>query len=70
MHGANLDYMANLLALQDTVATATGHASNVEQLGTIDHVVICSLSVVSSWRKTAIIRLPSLRATHTPLAST
>ena len=51
MHGANLDHMANLLALQDTVATTTGHASNVEQLGTIDHVVIYSLLVVSSWGK-------------------
>ena len=40
MHRSNLDHMASLLALQDTITTTTSHASYVEKLGTIDHMVI------------------------------
>jgi hypothetical protein len=33
--------MAQLLALQNTITAATSHPSHVEELGTIDHMVIC-----------------------------
>lgn len=42
VHGANLDDMTDFFALEDAVATTTGHASDVEQLGAVDHVVICN----------------------------
>lgn len=44
VHGADLDNMANLFALQDAVSTATSHSSDIEQLGSINHVVIYSKS--------------------------
>lgn len=40
VHGADLDDVSCLLALQDAVAAATGHASNIEEFGAVDHVVI------------------------------
>ena len=40
MHRADLHYMSDLLALEDTIPTATRHPRNVEQLGPIDHMVI------------------------------
>lgn len=40
VHRTNLDHMARLLTLQDTIATTTRHASNIEKLRAIDHVVI------------------------------
>jgi hypothetical protein len=33
--------MAQLFALQNAVTTASSHASHVEELGTVDHMVIC-----------------------------
>lgn len=42
MHWTNLDDMLLLLALEDTVTSASGHASNIQELGAIDHVVIFS----------------------------
>lgn len=33
--------MAKLFALENSITSTTGHASYVEQLGTIDHVVVC-----------------------------
>jgi hypothetical protein len=36
--------MANLFALQDAISTATSHSSDIEQLGSIDHVVIYTIS--------------------------
>ena len=40
VHGANLHNVANLFALENTVASATRHASHIQELGTIDHVVV------------------------------
>lgn len=42
MHRADLDYVPRLLGLQDPVTTASGHLGHVQQLGSVDHVVICS----------------------------
>jgi hypothetical protein len=42
VHRANLHNMADLLALEDTVPTTSSHTSHVEQLGTVDHVVVLS----------------------------
>lgn len=41
MHRANLDHMAQLLALQNTITAATSHSRHIEQLGTVDHMVVC-----------------------------
>lgn len=40
MHWTNLDDVAGLLAFEYTIAAATSHTSHVEQLGTVDHMVI------------------------------
>jgi len=40
MHRANFDHMSNLFALQNAVSSPSGHTSHVEQLCSIDHVVI------------------------------
>jgi hypothetical protein len=40
VHRANLYNMANLLALQDTISTTSGHTSDVKKLGAVDHVII------------------------------
>lgn len=42
MHGAGLDHMTQLLSLENTVSSASGHAGHVEELGTVDHVVVLS----------------------------
>jgi hypothetical protein len=42
VHRSNLHYVLLLLAFEDAVPTATGHAYNVEKLGTINHVVVYS----------------------------
>lgn len=41
MHRANFHHMAKLFALENSVTSTTGHASYIEQLCTIDHVVVC-----------------------------
>lgn len=48
MHRANLDDMPNLLALQNAVTSPSSHASDVKQLGSVDHVVIFSSSDANS----------------------
>lgn len=42
MHRTNLHYMSSLLALENTVTTTPRHASNVQQLRSVDHVVVFS----------------------------
>lgn len=37
--------MAQLLTLQDTVTATTSHPGHVEQLRTINHMVICKLGL-------------------------
>lgn len=41
MHWANFHNMAKLFALENSITSTAGHASYIEQLCTIDHVVIC-----------------------------
>ena len=40
MHGANLDDMPHFLTLENSVPSASGHAGNIEEFGTVYHVVI------------------------------
>lgn len=40
MHRADLDNMSNLLALQNAVPSSSGHTSHIQQLGSVDHVVV------------------------------
>ena len=44
MHGANLDHMSGLLALQNAVTTASRHSSDIQKLGAVDEVVVFSSS--------------------------
>jgi hypothetical protein len=40
MHGSDLYYVARFLALQDAVTTTSRHASHIEELCAVNHVVI------------------------------
>ena len=40
MHGPDLDDLAGFFALEDPVSPTSGHASHVEQLCAVDHVVV------------------------------
>ena len=40
MHWTDLHDMARLLALQDTVATSARHTSDIQELRSVDHVVV------------------------------
>lgn len=42
--------MADLLALEDAVPTASSHTSHVEQLRTVDHVVVYSMLIILTVR--------------------
>lgn len=40
VHRANLHNVADLLALENTVTASAGHASDVEELGAVDHGIV------------------------------
>jgi hypothetical protein len=40
MHRANLDDMAILLALQDTISSPARHSGHIQQLSTVDHSIV------------------------------
>jgi len=42
MHWANLDHMLLLLTLENAITSASGHTSNVKELGSINHMVVFS----------------------------
>jgi hypothetical protein len=42
VHRPNFDNMSSLLALENAVATSPRHAGDVQQLRTVDHVVVFS----------------------------
>lgn len=42
MHSSNFDDDSLLFILEDTITLSTGHATYVEQLGTVNHVVVMS----------------------------
>jgi hypothetical protein len=46
VHWANLDDVARLLTLQDTVSSTSRHSRNIQELGSIDHVIIWKGSVL------------------------
>lgn len=41
VHGANLDDMPYFLTLENSISSASRHAGNIEQLSSIDHMVVC-----------------------------
>lgn len=41
VHRPNLHHMSHLLALEDAISPAPSHARNIQELGAIDHVIIC-----------------------------
>lgn len=42
MHWPDLNNVPLLLTFQDAISASSGHSSNVEQLGSVDHVVVLS----------------------------
>jgi hypothetical protein len=71
VHGTNLDNMTRLFALQDAIASTSGHACDVQQLCAIDHMVVYKSQSSARTKTTKCwIGLPSRLATHTPFAST
>lgn len=42
MHRSNFDDMTRFLALQDTITASSCHTGDVEKLGAIDHVIVCT----------------------------
>ena len=40
MHRANFHHMAQLLALEYTITSSTGHTCDIQQFCTVDHVVV------------------------------
>lgn len=40
VHGTNLDHVSDLFGFEDTVSSTSRHASNVQQLGTVDEMVV------------------------------
>lgn len=70
VHRANLHNVADLLALENTVTASAGHASDVEQLGAVDHGIVFPASNTDASRldlkaQTALI-FPQ-RGSHTRL---
>ena len=41
VHRSDLDNMSDFLAFQDAITPASGHASHIEQLCAINHVIVC-----------------------------
>lgn len=50
MHRANLYDVPDLLALENAVTAPASHASNIQQLGAIDHVIVCENTSVKQSR--------------------
>lgn len=69
MHRSDLHNVLLFLTLEDSISSAAGHAHYVEELGAVDHVVVCEL-VVSRVEWYKMDTLPSRLATHVPLTST
>lgn len=40
MHGSYFNYDSSLFILENPIPLATRHTSNVQELGTIDHIII------------------------------
>lgn len=49
MHGPNLHNVAHFFALENTISSTTSHPGNVQELGAIDHVIICAERVSQIW---------------------
>ena len=39
---ADFDHISVLLVLENTVSLSTRHTTDIEQLGSVDHVVVCT----------------------------
>jgi len=69
MHGAYFDHGASLLTLEDAVTSTAGHASHVQELGAVDHMIVWLNVSIMAVQVVESDDLPSLRATQMPLAS-
>lgn len=45
MHGANLDNVSYFFALEDAISASSRHAGYVEEFSTVDHMIVCLMSV-------------------------
>ena len=66
---ANFDNVPRLFGLENTIATATGHAGYVQQLCAVDEVIVWKIGQRGEKHDWSVSS-PSLRATQTPFAST
>lgn len=41
MHRSDLDNVPHLFAFEDAVSSTASHPGNIQQLSTVDHVVVC-----------------------------
>jgi hypothetical protein len=48
VHGSDFHHVANFLALENTVTSPSSHASHIEQLRAVDHMVICSTGTLAT----------------------
>lgn len=46
MHWPNFDHMPNLFTLQNPITSSPSHSSNIQQLGTVDHMIILPYSII------------------------
>lgn len=44
VHWPDFDDVSNLFTLQDTVSSTSGHTSHIQELRTVDHMIVCGLS--------------------------
>lgn len=43
VHWSDFDDVSDLFTLQDTVSSTSGHASHIQKLRTVDHMIVCGL---------------------------
>jgi hypothetical protein len=72
VHRTNLDNVACLLALENTITSTSRHAGNIEELGAVDHVIVLTTRNANAFgldleAKTAFV-FPK-RSSHTWLHS-
>lgn len=40
VHGSNLHHVSDLLGFEDAISSTSGHASNIQEFGAIDEMVV------------------------------
>lgn len=61
--------MSHLLALENSISSASGHSRDVQKFGAVNHVVICQFDE-RDVKSAHASYIPSRLATQTPFAST